>query len=298
MGSCVSKPTVDDTSLDTRDVTPQESSSIQQQIDAKPGRGSAQVIDEPSYGRRPTRDRAQSTPHKVPPMNGVELPPLPQRTRAKSTVTSSSSNSRGPNLDQRRTSGEHLRTTPRRTVKDCPTALARRPLDSKVREVITEDFRFRLLVVGERQCGKSSLFKAVFKVDVTDELKGMHGKADINVEFRPEDNRYLVVHECSGFGSQLGDSQNLRTIREFVSYRTGLSCPPSERLHAVWICIPASDAITGRFGEGVEEILGMKNVPVILVLTKFDVVVSKLLFDIYLGDARQHENARTGAHAM
>jgi hypothetical protein len=25
------------------------------------------------------------------------------------------------------------------------------------------------------------------------------------------------------------------------------------------ICIPASDAIAGRFGEGVEEILGMKN---------------------------------------
>jgi hypothetical protein len=105
MGSCISKPTVDDTSLDTRAVTPQESSSIQQQIGARPGRESAQVIDKPSYGRRPTRDRAQSTPHKVPPMNGVELPPLRQRTRAKSSVASSSSNSRGPNLDQRRTSG-------------------------------------------------------------------------------------------------------------------------------------------------------------------------------------------------
>jgi hypothetical protein len=39
-------------------------------------------------------------------------------------------------------------------------------------------------------------------------------------------------------------------------------------------------------------------VPVILVLTKFDVVVSKVLFDIYRGDARQYEHARTGAHTM
>ena len=60
------------------------------------------------------------------------------------------------------------------------------------------------------------------------------GKADINVEFRPEDNRYLIVHECSGLGSQGGDSQNLQTIRDFISHRTDPSRSPSERLHAVW----------------------------------------------------------------
>ena len=36
----------------------------------------------------------------------------------------------------------------------------------------------------------------------------------------------------------------------------------------------------------------------ILVFTKFDVVVSKLLFDIAGGDARQHERARARARAM
>ncbi|KAN0133594.1 hypothetical protein V8E53_008582 [Lactarius tabidus] len=275
MGSCFSKPTVDGPpSLDTRDVTPHEPSLSQQQSGAKPERKAAQFIEEPSYGRRPTRDR---------------------RTRAKSTVASSSSNSRGPYPDQRQTSAEQSRTAPRQTVMN---RLARRPLDSKVREVFAEDIKFRLLVVGERQCGKSSLIKAVFKADVTKaEVKDTHGKVDINVEFRPEDNRYLVVHECSGLGSQAGDTQDLRTIWDFISHRSDPSCPPSERLHAVWICIPTSDAIAGRFGEGMEEILGMKNVPVILVLTKFDAVVSKVLFDIYRGDARQHEHARAGAHA-
>jgi hypothetical protein len=36
--------------------------------------------------------------------------------------------------------------------------------------------------------------------------------ADINVEFRPADNRYLIVHECSDLDSQ--------TTRDFISRRT------------------------------------------------------------------------------
>jgi hypothetical protein len=65
-------------------------------------------------------------------------------------------------------------------------------------------------------------------------IKDPPGKVDIDVEFRPEDNPYLIVHECSGFDAQVGDSQNLQTIREFISYRTHASRSPSERLHAVW----------------------------------------------------------------
>ncbi|KAN0135836.1 hypothetical protein V8E53_006288 [Lactarius tabidus] len=293
-----SKPTEDETpSLGTRDIKSQELSSSQQRA-ANPGRDPAHVIDvSSSYRRRPIRDRVQSSPHKMPPMNDMESPPLPrQRTRAKSSVALSSSSNRGPNLDQRQTSAEHTRTAPRRTV---PNSLARRPLDSQMQEVIPEGFKFRLLVVGKRQSGKSTLIKTVFKVDASATAgSNTRGGSGINVEFRPEDNRYLVVHECSGFGSQAEDSQNLRTIRDFISFRTDQSCPPSERLHAVWICIPASDAITGRFGEGVEEILGMNNVPVILVLTKFDAVVSEVLFDIARGDVLQYERARATARAM
>jgi hypothetical protein len=106
MGTCFSKPTEDETpSLGTRDVTSQEPSSSQQQRGANPGRDPAHVTDVSSYGRRPIRDRSQSSPHKVPPMNDMESPPLPrQRTRAKSSVALSSNSNRGPNLDQRQTS--------------------------------------------------------------------------------------------------------------------------------------------------------------------------------------------------
>ena len=38
--------------------------------------------------------------------------------------------------------------------------------------------------------------------------------------------------------------------------------------------------------------------PVVLVLTRFDIVVSKVIFDIARGDIQQHERARARAHAM
>ncbi|KAI9439394.1 hypothetical protein BJY52DRAFT_1217284 [Lactarius psammicola] len=182
------------------------------------------------------------------------------------------------------------------TPRSPPAHYPIRRLTSTVRQVLSEHFKFRILVVGKSGCGKSSLIKAIFKVD--DVTENMRENVDINVEFRPKDNCYLIVHECSGLGPQAGNLQNLQTIRDFISHRTDASCSDSERLHAVWICVPASDAIDGKLGEGAEEILGMKTVPVVLVLTKFDIVVSKVLFDIPRDDAQPHERAKVKALEM
>jgi hypothetical protein len=69
-------------------------------------------------------------------------------------------------------------------------------------------------------------------------------------------------------------------------------------LRAVWICVPASDAIEGRLGDGIEEILSLRTVPVVIVFTKFDVIVSRVLFDIADGDTPHHERARARAYIM
>ncbi|KAI9438740.1 hypothetical protein H4582DRAFT_2076367 [Lactarius indigo] len=231
------------------------------------------------------RSRVKSAPQKVRPVKDDDLLPLPpsQRSTGRPPVASSSRS--------RRTSAEHPRASPGQPTTTYPT---RRPLNSTVRQVLPNDFKFRILVIGKSSSGKSSLIKAIFKVDATAPPERAPGKADINVEFRPGDNRYLIVHEY-GLDSQASNPQDLQTIRDFVTHRTDPSRPPPERLHAVWICVPASDAIAGRLGDEVEEILSLRNVPVVVVFTKFDVVVSQVRLD---SPDEAHERARTRAHTI
>ncbi|KAI9459743.1 hypothetical protein F5148DRAFT_275688 [Russula earlei] len=147
------------------------------------------------------------------------------------------------------------------------------PLPSTLRQVLPDDLRFRILVVGKRGSGKSSLISTVFKVDTSALQQITSDKRDINLEVCPEDNRYLIVHEYTGF-EEPDDAQDLQSIQDFISLRTDSSCSASERLHAVWICVPTSDAINGSIGEGVEVILGMRGVAVLVAFAKFDLVVS------------------------
>ncbi|KAH9041186.1 cytochrome P450 [Lactarius hengduanensis] len=116
---------------------------------------------------------------------------------------------------------------------------------------------FRILVLGKSQSGKSSLINAVFNVDMAAAPGSQNSNADINVGFSPANNRSLVVHEYSGFES--GDAQSLQTIRDFISYRTDADRSALERLHAIWICVPISDAIEKGLGDGVKDIFGVKK---------------------------------------
>jgi hypothetical protein len=55
---------------------------------------------------------------------------------------------------------------------------------------------------------------------------------DINLAFRPEDNRRLIVHEYSGL--EPGDVHGLRTVQDFITNRTDPNRAPADRLHAIW----------------------------------------------------------------
>ena len=57
------------------------------------------------------------------------------------------------------------------------------------------------------------------------------GKTDIDIEFRPEDNRCSIVHEYSGLVFQTEDSHTLQTIRNLVLHHPDSSCLPSAKLH-------------------------------------------------------------------
>ncbi|KAI0245737.1 hypothetical protein BJV78DRAFT_262384 [Lactifluus subvellereus] len=154
----------------------------------------------------------------------------------------------------------------------------RRRFNSTVWSVLSDNFKFRILVVGKSRSGKSSLINSIFKVDTAP----TPGNADINVGFSYPDNSRLIVHECPGFEPEY--AQNLQAIREFITGRTDANLPLSETLHAIWICVPTTDLIDGRLGDRVEEILGTRKVPVVLVFTKFDLLVSQVLPDFASGD--------------
>jgi hypothetical protein len=79
------------------------------------------------------------------------------------------------------------------------------------------------------------------------------------------------------------------------------------------ICIPASDIIDGNLGDGVEEILGLSGgkwaskrlfnlteraivVPVVVVATKFDTVVSQVSYDMAGKGTQSYEETKAAAH--
>ncbi|KAF8489086.1 hypothetical protein F5888DRAFT_1731195 [Russula emetica] len=169
---------------------------------------------------------------------------------------------------------------------------SRRALNSTVKQVLTENPQFRILVIGKRGSGKSSLINATFRVNMS-AAPGIG--SDINLAFRPDDNHHLIVHEYSGL--EPGDAHGLRTIRDFIMVRTDQSRAPAERLHAIWICIPTSDATGGSIGEGVDEILQMRRAPVVVAFTKSD-----LAFPHISGSESGHyqyqDRTRTRAYAQ
>ncbi|KAI9438741.1 hypothetical protein H4582DRAFT_195156 [Lactarius indigo] len=295
-------------------------STIQSNLKAPPSSGRSRASSSPHYSTK-SYDRAGPPP--VPGREMSQKPlPTPGRSRFLSSpdyaskpksaypsydsvragpspapgAVSSSSLGRVHKHRNRIDSAPDTRSTRRATLKSAPArGNYTGSLPSTMREVLPDGFRFRILVLGKSQSGKSSLINAVFNVDMAAAPGSQHGNADINVSFRPGDNSYLVVHEYSGFKS--GDSQSLETIWDFISYHTDPNSSASERLHAIWICVPISDVLEGGLGEGVKAVLGMKKAPVLIVFTKFDLLVTRAQFDTTRGDIQTREH-RARAHAM
>ncbi|KAI0272988.1 hypothetical protein BGY98DRAFT_1099659 [Russula aff. rugulosa BPL654] len=211
------------------------------------------------------------------------------RPRARSVVQSK----RSSRSDSRPTVPEHAKLGVRSPTMIYPSS---RALNSTVKQVLTENPQFRILVVGKRGSGKSSLINVTFRVNMS-VTPGIG--SDINLAFRPDDNHHLIVHEYCGL--ELGDAQGLRTVQDFITDRTDPNRAPAERLHAIWICITTSDAIGRNIGEGIVEILNMRRAPVVVAFTKSD-----LAFPLISGSESGHyqyqphyqDRTRTRAYAQ
>ncbi|KAF8711487.1 hypothetical protein AX14_013264 [Amanita brunnescens Koide BX004] len=139
-----------------------------------------------------------------------------------------------------------------------------------------EDYpRIRILLVGRSGVGKSALINAIFKAPLADVQDNQAGAADINNGFTSPHNKHLILHESKGY--EPGEEETFRILEKFISEQTRKQSP-AERLHAIWLCIPAGFLGVRLFETGDIKIFKLirNKVPIIVVITKFDHYVLRL----------------------
>ncbi|KDQ17904.1 hypothetical protein BOTBODRAFT_543281 [Botryobasidium botryosum FD-172 SS1] len=187
--------------------------------------------------------------------------------------------------------------------------------------------RFRVLIIGKANAGKTTILRALCGTDEEPEvydrkghkigsvqaalrsvrnkitgrdsgailspssMRGLH-KIDHSLIF--PSNRGYVFHDSRGFES--GATDELELVREFIQTRAA-SNDLDEQLHAIWYCFPTdgnrliSAAEQEFFGK-----IDTGRVPVIAVFTKFDALDSAA-FKILEASGLPYEEAKQGAPA-
>ncbi|KAJ8595216.1 hypothetical protein M405DRAFT_759541 [Rhizopogon salebrosus TDB-379] len=154
--------------------------------------------------------------------------------------------------------------------------------------------RFRILVVGRANAGKTTLLQKVCNTTEKPEIFDGKGKKidadvvkssvdrgyhDINNELVFQSNPGFVFHDSCGF--EAGGVDEFKEMKQFVSERASTR-KLNERIHAIWYCIPMDEyhrAITAAEERFFSE-CDTKNVPVIAVFTKFDALSAVALGEL------------------
>ncbi|KAJ8581803.1 hypothetical protein M405DRAFT_831779 [Rhizopogon salebrosus TDB-379] len=154
--------------------------------------------------------------------------------------------------------------------------------------------RFRILVVGRANAGKTTLLQKV--CNTTEKPLILDGKGnkidadvvrssvdrgyhDINNELVFQSNPGFVFHDSCGF--EAGGEDEFKKMKESVSERASTR-KLNERIHAIWYCIPVDEyhrAITTAEERFFSE-CDTDDVPVIVVFTKFDALSAVALGEL------------------
>ncbi|KAJ7112756.1 hypothetical protein C8R43DRAFT_1040414 [Mycena crocata] len=152
-----------------------------------------------------------------------------------------------------------------------------RSLPPTTDDILSQCPRFRILVVGKSGAGKSSLINHAFGVElakISHQEQGA-GVSDINTEITAKGNSRFVLHDSQGF--EPGQMANFETAKKFLESR-GAGVDLKDRVHASWLCIQVPFAGGRVFETGDELFLKLaseSSVPVVVVFTKFDLLVSR-----------------------
>ncbi|OAX34345.1 hypothetical protein K503DRAFT_724625, partial [Rhizopogon vinicolor AM-OR11-026] len=144
--------------------------------------------------------------------------------------------------------------------------------------------RFRILVVGRANAGKTTLLQRVCNTTEKPEIFDREGKKidaavvqgsvdrgyhNIENELVFGSNPDFAFHDSCGF--EAGGEEEFRSMKKFVLERAS-TVKLKERVHAIWYCIPMDEyhrAITKAEEKFFSE-CNTNSVPVIAVFTKFD----------------------------
>jgi len=165
-------------------------------------------------------------------------------------------------------------------------------------ENIREKFgRFRILIIGRANAGKTTILRAICnttenpavydgegnQIDLT-KIEGSRGCGihDIEHELIFQSNEKFVFHDSRGF--EAGSTDEFERLKKFIADRANTT-HLKKRIHAIWYCIPMDklDRAIQRSEEMFFNGCDTRNVPVIVLFTKFDallaVAMSKLSND-------------------
>ncbi|KAI0251028.1 hypothetical protein BJV78DRAFT_502167 [Lactifluus subvellereus] len=169
--------------------------------------------------------------------------------------------------------------------------------------------RFRILVIGNANAGKTTILKKVchakgrdpdcFDRDskpITAELKPdtSRGEHDIEDTFQYPTAHGFVFHDSRGF--EAGAAGELDKVKDFINKRAERQ-ELKDRLHAIWYCIPTSnDRPMTDAGKKLFEI-DTGNVPIIAVFTKMDGLEERAFNELAMQDIFDEEKVKAEAAA-
>ncbi|KAF8800038.1 hypothetical protein BYT27DRAFT_7200510 [Phlegmacium glaucopus] len=157
------------------------------------------------------------------------------------------------------------------------------PDDHRSEQIRAMARRFRILVIGRANAGKTTILQKVCNTAEQPEIFNTKGKKIKNSILKPsvkrgmhnienelifKSNPGFVFHDSRGF--EAGAVEELNKVKQFITERSKM-LDLSKQLHVIWYCIPMDDerpftaAEQSFFAE-----CGTGRVPVVAIFTKFD----------------------------
>ncbi|KAF8132783.1 hypothetical protein EV363DRAFT_1583172 [Boletus edulis] len=160
--------------------------------------------------------------------------------------------------------------------------------------------RFRILIVGRANAGKTSILQKICNTTESPEIydgkgnkidpsqvEGSMGRGihDIENELIFRSNDKFIFHDSQGF--EAGRKDEFVRMKKFIADRANTT-QLKKRLHAIWYCIPMDkiDRAIQRSEEMFFEECDPNNVPVVVLFTKFDALRVKAMVKLAPADRR------------